>query len=93
MVLEVKTWDTSVKYSYAAVKFFKCLYLDSQSSKKHTYLEHVYVHAIFIQVHGHLCFINQKGSSGARSTFVVAMIILHSAMPSRVHICIAVFTD
>ena len=34
--------------------------------------------------------INYKGSSGARSTFVGAMIILHSAMPSPVHICIAV---
>ena len=43
--------------SYAANKLFKCLY--SQSSKKHSYLEHVYVHAIFIQVHGHLCFINK----------------------------------
>ena len=26
------------------------MYLDSQSSKKHSYLEHVYVHVIFIQV-------------------------------------------
>ena len=55
-------------------KVFTCLYLDSQSSKKHSYLEHAYVHAIFIPV-------------------VVAMVILHSAMPSRVHIGIAVFVD
>ena len=33
-------------------KVFKCLYLDNQSSKKHSHLEHVYAHAIFIQVHG-----------------------------------------
>ena len=45
--LEVKVWDTSVKCSYAAV-VFKCLYLDSQSSKQHSYLEHVHIHAFFI---------------------------------------------
>ena len=40
-------------------EIFKCLYLDSRSSKKHSFLEHVYVHAILIRVHGHLCFINK----------------------------------
>ena len=38
------------KVLLCCVENFKCLYLDSQWLKKHSYLEHVYVHAIFIQV-------------------------------------------
>ena len=90
----VKIWDTSVKCSYAAVKFLNAYISVVSRQKKHSYLEQVYVHAIFILVHGHLCFINKlKGFFRCKAHLVVAMIILHSAVPSRVHICIAVFID
>ena len=94
MGLEVKIWDTSVKCSYAAIKFLNA-YIPIVSRQKALIFRTYVYKAIFIQVHGHLCFlyINLKGSSGARYTFIVVMILLHSAMPSRVHICIAVFID
>ena len=43
-----------------AVNFLNAYISIVSRQKKHSYLEHVYVHAIFIQVvHGHLCFINK----------------------------------
>ena len=58
--LEIKICDTFVKCSYAAVKFLNAyISIVSRQKKINSFLEHLYVHAISIQVHGHLCLINK----------------------------------